>query len=219
MLGYTYPEFNDLDMGNKEAVRQAIARKVNQLYGDDDSVFSSFPGVTNFASIQSVAAAVPQAAAAVASAPPPILAAPGGGSASIPDWTVRVRVKKYELDQSFSVMVFLGEVPQNPADWFSSPSYVGDHSVFVNAALDKCENCRVQQAVGIVTEGFIHLTKSIVAHSGLSSLDETAVVPYLEKNLHWRVRKVCTVCFVDGPYTNYVVGRWRSVRAEGRDLP
>ncbi|KAK7036243.1 tyrosinase [Favolaschia claudopus] len=32
-LGYSYPEFNGLDLSNPNAVRTAIAQKVNQLYG------------------------------------------------------------------------------------------------------------------------------------------------------------------------------------------
>lgn len=190
-MGYTYPEFNNLDMGNKEAVRQAISKIVNELYGDDSSVFSSFPGASSLFSTQAAFAAPQPAedAPAPAAAPGPILATPGGGT-TIPDWSVRVRVKKYERDESFSVILFLGDVPEDPEEYFSSPSYVGDHSVFVNAAVEKCENCRVQREAGIVTEGFIHLNKVIAARSGLSSLDEAEVVPYLQKNLHWRVREV-----------------------------
>ena len=64
-LGYSYPEFNGLDMGNPQAVKTAIGNIVNQLYGS--SIFGSFAasssGLTTSAfaapSALSLAAAVP----------------------------------------------------------------------------------------------------------------------------------------------------------------
>ena len=42
-LGYTYPEFNNLDMSNTSAVQTAISRIVNQLYGG--SAFNNIPPI------------------------------------------------------------------------------------------------------------------------------------------------------------------------------
>ena len=104
------------------------------------------------------------------------------------DWTARVEFKKYELRSSFSVLIFIGEVPENPREWRSSPSYVGGHHAFVNSAASRCSNCTNQQDV--IVEGFVHLSRAIAQHSGLPSLDPEVVVPYLTHNLHWRVQKV-----------------------------
>ena len=35
------------------------------------------------------------------------------------NWTVRIRVKKFELGGSLSILVFLGDVPNDPNQWFT----------------------------------------------------------------------------------------------------
>ena len=113
-------------------------------------------------------------------------AAPNHG---VYDWTARVEFKKYELGSSFSVLIFIGQVPENPKEWRVSPSFVGSHHAFVNSAASHCANCTNQQ--DLVVEGFVHLNRAIAQHSGLPSLDPEVVEPYLTQNLHWRVLKVC----------------------------
>ena len=46
------------------------------------------------------------------------------------------------------------------------------------------------QGPDVVVQGFVRLTRAIVARSGLKSLDEANVVPYLREKLAWRVRTV-----------------------------
>jgi tyrosinase len=57
--GYTYPDFNGLAPGNTDAIRTAIANRINQLYGSTvfGSNFRSFAAVppSSPASIRSVA--------------------------------------------------------------------------------------------------------------------------------------------------------------------
>jgi len=173
-LGYSYPEFNGLDMGNKEAVRLAISRKVNQLYGA--SVFGD----------ASVAAS--SLAGGLSSHP-----ALGPGPVTPPnrglyEWTARVECKQFEVSISYLVAIFVGEVPKDPKQWQVSPNYVGSHYAFVNSAVKECANCR--DKADIVIEGYVHLNKAIADHSGLKSLEPEGVLPYLSKNLHWRVLKV-----------------------------
>ena len=104
------------------------------------------------------------------------------------DWTARIEFKKYELGMSFSVLIFLGEVPENPQEWRISTNYVGGSHAFVNSAASSCANCRNQQE--LVVEGFVHLNHAIVKLSGLGSLEPNVIKPYLTHNLHWRVQKV-----------------------------
>ena len=104
------------------------------------------------------------------------------------DWTARIEFKKYELNDSFAVLLFLGEVPTDPHDWLVSPNYVGSHYAFVNTSASQCANC-VSQA-DLVVEGFVHLNEAIIKHAGFSSLDASVVEPYLKQNLHWKVFKV-----------------------------
>ncbi|KAI0770097.1 photo-regulated tyrosinase [Fomes fomentarius] len=207
-LGYSYPEFNGLDLGNQEAVRTRIARIVNQLYGGRSRQSMLSPVVNLAAAPQQPVAAesavTPSAALATSEAhakavskgddddEPDVsvtIADEGSGSSGgIWDWTARIHVKKYAVGSSFSVLLFLGEVPENPADWRTSPHYAGAHHAFVNSAPQRCANCRRQQE--LVIEGFVHLNEAIAAHSGLGTFDPDAVQPYLQENLHWRVLKV-----------------------------
>nr|BAF74396.1 tyrosinase [Pholiota nameko] len=221
-LGYTYPEFNGLDLGNAQAVKAAIGNIVNRLYGA--SVFSGFAAATSAigaGSVASLAADVPlekapapapeaaaqspvpapahvepavravsvHAAAAQPHAEPPVHVSAGGHPSphGFYDWTARIEFKKYEFGSSFSVLLFLGPVPEDPEQWLVSPNFVGAHHAFVNSAAGHCANCRNQG--NVVVEGFVHLTKYISEHAGLRSLNPEVVEPYLTNELHWRVLK------------------------------
>ncbi|KAF9560844.1 tyrosinase [Agrocybe pediades] len=224
-LGYTYPEFNGLDMGNTDAVKTAIGNIVNRLYGS--AVFGTFAtasapesetatsssvsaGIAAFAAPVQFAASLPHVESAEKKAAdekpltPPTFHwkhesdsseghsnNPGHGilppNQGMHDWAARIHFKKYELGTSFSVLIFLGAVPENTDDWLVSPNFVGAHHAFVNSNAGACENCRNQS--NVVGEGFVHLNRAIVRLSGLQSLDPDAVVPYLTKELNWRVLK------------------------------
>ncbi|KAI0304304.1 tyrosinase [Multifurca ochricompacta] len=216
-LQYTYPEFNGLKLDNPGAVQVAIANYINQQYGGG-SVFSSLrstgPAISLLAQPPAGSGAAAPAAqgtaptstalSAVASAAPAVVhpfASRGGPphktetekrSTSAPnvvhDWVARIHFKKYELGESFAVLIFLGEVPADASLWRTSPSFVGAHVAFVNSAADQCANCSEQ--ADIVAEGFVHLNTAIAKRSGLSSLDPSVVSPYLQENLHWRIQSV-----------------------------
>ncbi|KAJ7339997.1 tyrosinase [Mycena albidolilacea] len=225
VLGYTYPEFNGLDLNNPAAVRTAIAAKVNQLYGT--GIARPLARVAA-PKVQAAAAAAPtptsHSSAAAGNAAPHVHAnlaqapvahqnpAPGHAASSNPpqdadfshvpvvgqhahnseeaklwEWTARVQVKKYEVGGSFSVELFLGDVPSDPAHWRTSPNFIGAHQVFANSVPDRCANCRTHRDAEV--EGFVHLNDGIVEHSGLDSLEPDVVVPYLKTDLHWRIQK------------------------------
>jgi Tyosinase C-terminal domain len=119
---------------------------------------------------------------------------PGRGSPSVAyDWTVRIHVKKYELRKSFTVLIFVGPVPDDPSQWRKASSYVGSHSTFVNGSAVQCANCRAQ--ADVVTEGFVHLNRAL---GGLSSYEPQVVSPYLRENLHWRVQAVRSCAYSTG---------------------
>ena len=105
------------------------------------------------------------------------------------DWAARIHAKKYELGHGYVVLIFLGDVPDDPSQWRSAPSFVGAHVSFVNPDAEQCDNCREQAELEI--EGFVHLNAAIAKRSGLSSYEPSAVAPYLKDNLHWRVQAVC----------------------------
>lgn len=211
-LGYSYPEFNGLDLKDEAAVKAAIAQAVNKLYGHSRGR-STFPAVVNLASVphgKVVGPGVGNGGAAKPTDSQTNRTSPSPRGATSPDepdvqvtlsdahsgtpssdyweWTARIRVKKYALGGSFSVFIFLGAVPEDPADWRSSPHYVGAHHAFVNSSPQRCANCRRQ--ADLVIEGFVHLNEGIARLSGLPRLTPDVVKPYLQENLHWRVRKV-----------------------------
>lgn len=120
------------------------------------------------------------------------------------DWTVRVRVKKYEVGGSFSVDIFLGEPPANPDDWVTNPNFVGSHHAFVNSAAHDCANCRARREE--YTEGFVHLNRVIAAkaaeagsrESGLpGTFHPDAIEEYLRHTLTWRVQRVRPFSVID----------------------
>jgi tyrosinase len=80
------------------------------------------------------------------------------------------------------VLIFLGDVPDDPEQWRTSPSYVGPHVAYVNAQPDKFGNMRER-----MISSSVHLNDDIAEKSGLSSFEPSIVVPYLRENSHWRV--------------------------------
>ncbi|KAF7375353.1 Photo-regulated tyrosinase [Mycena sanguinolenta] len=100
------------------------------------------------------------------------------------EWSVRVRVEKFALQGSFSVVFFLGPVPANAHKWHTSPSFAGTRAVFAGSNLVGCSNCRAQANTGFIVEGFVHLN---VARPEFAAMDPEAVKAYLREHLSWRV--------------------------------
>jgi len=110
------------------------------------------------------------------------------GPATILEWTARIRCNQYEVGGSFSVFIFLDEVPTNPKQWFTDSAFVGTFDAFVNSPLEGYANRNDQADFDI--QGFVHLNPKFLKLSGQKSLEPSVVVPYLKKNLHWGVQKV-----------------------------
>ncbi|KAJ7871304.1 hypothetical protein B0H13DRAFT_1895798 [Mycena leptocephala] len=116
------------------------------------------------------------------------------------DWTARIQVEKYALNGSFSTYIFLGPVPSDSSEWYSSPSFVGSDSVFSDHqalgvqsdGVGHCANCQQQAAARVVVEGFVHLNTALARRiadpdENITSFDPVDVVPYLKEHLSWRV--------------------------------
>ena len=199
-------------MSNPDVVKQAISSYVNHQYGDSSGELPRFhPGIglgpahVNLLAQPAAGGAPPQVARGDSSAAAEEVRNPSASQASHPytaereeperggpdvvhDWTVRIRFKKYELRQSFAVLLFLGEVPKDHSQWITAPTFVGSHTAFVNNAPEQCANCRSH--LDAVSEGFVHLNSVIASRSGLSSYDPQVISPYVKENLHWRVQAV-----------------------------
>jgi tyrosinase len=105
------------------------------------------------------------------------------------DWFAHVEFRKYELGCSFSLLFFLGEVPENPKLWSTSPNFVNSCQVFVNSASGRCANCR--NKVELLEEGYVRLNRGIDRKLKQKVFDPAKVEEYLKDNkiLHWRVQK------------------------------
>lgn len=109
------------------------------------------------------------------------------------DWRVRVLTPKYKLDGPYSILVFLGPVPDVASEWRNSETLAGSVEIFANSNPGQCENCRNHS--GMITEGFVYLNH-VLAMSDLESFEPHIVAPYLKDNLHWRVLKVCRASII-----------------------
>jgi len=105
------------------------------------------------------------------------------------DWIVNVTIEKYALNGSGRVCFFVGpenEIPENPADWYTCPIYVGAFTIFAqDPEITECGNCQGQAETGHRIGGTVHLTKCLIRNR--ISLADGDPVPYLKENLHWRV--------------------------------
>jgi tyrosinase len=104
------------------------------------------------------------------------------------EWTARIRCKQYELESSFAVVLFLGQIPDDPKQWLTTDAFVGAFNTFVNDAPGECENCQAQADLAI--EGFVHLNAAISKQTREDSFEPDSIVPYLTNSLLWGVRKV-----------------------------
>ncbi|KAL9053666.1 MAG: hypothetical protein Q9162_004617 [Coniocarpon cinnabarinum] len=105
------------------------------------------------------------------------------GTNSGHDYTCHVVAEKHGLGGTFTIFGFLGNNADNsPNNWLSSPDFCGAHSVFAPIDADTSNK--------MLVAGHIPLTRCLqqkVAAGALSSLEEPDVLPYLAKNLQWKV--------------------------------
>jgi tyrosinase len=100
------------------------------------------------------------------------------------EWTVRIRAKKFELGESFSVLIFLGEVPHDPNQWMSSESFAGVHHVFAGMPDGGGDS-------DMINEGFIRVNRHLQRRMpDQKTYDPAVVKPFLKQNLNWRTTDV-----------------------------
>ena len=100
------------------------------------------------------------------------------------EWTVRIRVKKFEYGESFSVLVFLGEVPHDPDQWMTAESFAGVHHVFAGMPGGDGDS-------DMINEGFIRVNRHLQHRvPGQKTYDPAVVKPFLKQNLNWRTTDV-----------------------------
>ena len=182
----------------------------------------------------------------------------------IQTWTAHIRALRHCLSTSFTIFIFLGDFPPNPAEWATAPTLVSALHQFINhdanafvpsaptrpeSASDEesnypglanspngrlhlreqsepqprqhssCANCALQSNASMQISDFAPLTTALASYISypgsippipnselddaeeqedgidLQSLNEGDVVPFLKRNLHWRVVRVSLVLF------------------------
>ena len=110
------------------------------------------------------------------------------------EWITNLKVQKHALGTTFTVHVFLGDFDtENAASWLSAPNKVGTFAVLGDSAETGCGKCKKDQESELQITSQIPLTLALVERylvHQLDSLRPESVVPYLQKNLHWRATLV-----------------------------
>ncbi|OLN86707.1 Tyrosinase 5 [Colletotrichum chlorophyti] len=107
------------------------------------------------------------------------------------EWLVNIKAEKAELGGNYVVHVFLGDPDDSaPILYVTNHSHIGAFATFGQDEQTACKNCQEGRASGQRITGQIPLTLALVERylAGLvGSLAPEDVIPYLQKNLHWRV--------------------------------
>lgn len=160
---YTYHDFL---AGNS---REAIINRVNRLYGPN----ANLPAGSNKRQATN-------APTADVSANDPFTAC--NGSSYVYD--ANIQTPRYALNGPYSIYVFPGKPEsEEPSSWVFDPTLIGTMGVTASPGMDGMET---------IISGSIPLTttlKELVRDAGfdLDNLSPTDVVPYLQKNMEWRV--------------------------------
>lgn len=160
---YTYSDFLS---GNS---REAIINRVNSLYG---------PNANRVAG--SAKRQADTNAPADVSASDPFVAR--NGSSYVYD--ANIQTPRYALDGPYSIYVFPGKpASEDPTTWVFDPTLIGTMGVTASPGMGEMET---------IISGSIPLTttlRELVRDAGfdLDNLSPADVVPYLQKNMEWRV--------------------------------
>jgi tyrosinase len=202
----TYPEFVGLEGLSAAERKTRIEAKVNALYDPSNrrrGIAATAAAISGTAAaVAAEARQAPIALAAVSSQAAAVTtsaraahahAAPahGKGPEALTalqrlDWFIRIRVKKFQLKQSFSVLFFLGSVPEDVSKWRSSPHLVGNHAEFVNSDPEHCVNC--QESADVISEGFVDLDASL-ERLGYGRKTEEQIEKFIHDEIRWRIQK------------------------------
>ncbi|KIY70745.1 Di-copper centre-containing protein [Cylindrobasidium torrendii FP15055 ss-10] len=110
--GYSYPDFNSLDVSaSAEETQSAIAELVEQKYGQSSlqrQIKTEFTASSN-------------------------------SSSELWEWHARVVFNAQDYGSSFEVLLFLGDVPEESTQWYGSDSYVGARYAWANSFMTQPE--------------------------------------------------------------------------------
>jgi tyrosinase len=123
--------------------------------------------------------------------PAPTLPLPPPKARSYTEYICNIKVPKHILHQTFRVHIFLGDFDGATNTWHTQDALIGTFAVFgKDPSTTGCEKCKDDAEENVIVTGTVPLTSAIVKQykqGNIGSLDKENVLPWLTKNLHWRV--------------------------------
>ncbi|KAI1466640.1 Di-copper centre-containing protein [Daldinia caldariorum] len=120
------------------------------------------------------------------------------------EWIANIRVNKQAMGGSFSIHLFLGDVPPDPSLWPVAPNLVGTHGIFAHKSVHGHVSDRMVTGTIPITSALMHM----VASGKVPSLHAEDAEPFLRSNLQVRVSlangKVINARHVSGLCINIV---------------
>ena len=114
------------------------------------------------------------------------------------EWITNLKSQKHGVGEPYSVQVFLGQISSpDSREWALDANHVGTFTVLGDSQDIACEKCVVDQANKLQVTGQVPLTIALLERylaREIDGLTPEIVVPYLQKNLHWRVIVVSLEC-------------------------
>lgn len=106
---------------------------------------------------------------------------------------------KHSLQQTYRVHVFLGDFDPSTRTWHTAQNLVGTFVVLgKNPGTTGCGKCKDDSEKQVAVTGTIPLTAALiqaVKDGQLGGLEKEQVIPWLTKELHWRVTLVSHLLF------------------------
>ncbi|KAF3061355.1 Tyrosinase [Daldinia childiae] len=99
------------------------------------------------------------------------------------EWIANIRVNKHAMGGSFSIHLFLGDVPSDPSSWPVAPNLVGTHGIFAHKSVHSRTSDRMVTGTIPMTSALMHMVTS----GKISSLHAEDAEPFLKSNLEVRV--------------------------------
>ena len=206
VFSYTYPEYTH---GSTDA--NTISGYVNRLYGPNANAVAG-SSKRQLGLKDGVNAMVNGIVGGLADALPsnPLLASNGSAF----EYFANIETPRYALNGSYAIYLFNGKpVSEDPTQWVFDQNLIGPMGVM---AQDGMMNNK------IITSGSIPLTRTLQKMVGknssiLAGLTEALVVPFLTKNLEWRIAGPGGESVDPGTLDGFVVSVVTSTAARSQD--
>ncbi|KAI8965927.1 Di-copper centre-containing protein [Daldinia sp. FL1419] len=183
VFGYTYAE-----VANKS--RSDLVATINKLYGkfSPASIFTGSDrslrhnnGHTKHSGRHRLHKANSISWNSQSSSRPPLETIFRGGKYR--EWIANIRVNKHAMDGSFSIHLFLGDVPSDPSSWPVAPNLIGTHGIFAHKGMHGRTSDRMVTGTIPITSALVH----IVTSGKVPSLHAEDAEPFLKSQLQVRV--------------------------------